>query len=151
MSIANNFESALPTKTSLASNDKIRVVVGGLSSNISPQILAGQIESYLTNAGTAKLRSVSTSGAILSTDSVVLVTGGSTVTLPNPSVAYDSENSRTQILYVLNAAPSGTVTVNPYNAEDIYSGGDAQTSLSLAAGAGSVLATNGTDWYELMG
>jgi tRNA-binding EMAP/Myf-like protein len=151
MSFQNNYEDGLPLKTSLAATDGIRTIVGGISSQMRPSALAGQLEAYLTNSGTAKLRSITSSGSILSTDAVVLVTNGATVSLPNPSVAYDSTNSRTNIIYVLNADTSGTVTVNPYNSEDIYSSGAAQTSLSLAAGAGSILATNGTSWYELMG
>lgn len=143
----NSYELTLPKKTSFAATDYLRMVVGGVSSDILPQAFATEIADYLpTLVNSVKIRAAAVSGNILTTDSIVLASAGTTQTLPNPTTAFTASSSKSNQFTVVNAGSGSAVTVNPYNTENIKYNGD-QSSISLAAGASMTFATDGTDWY----
>lgn len=145
---SENYENALGLKTTMAATDKVRVVVGGLSKNMYPQAFATMLETYLSNGvKSKKIRTVSSTGNVLSTDNVVLTEGTITLTMPNPVLVYDS-TAGTSTEITIAQKTSGTVTISPYNADQFRdgSGGSPYSSWSLTGGSSVTFMTDGTDY-----
>lgn len=145
-------ENSFPIVSSFNnSSDYVRMVVGNLSVLCTPASLATGIQSELLGlVNTAVVRETSSSGNLLSTDNTLLVDtsgGGVSINLPNPSVVWDTTNSKSNTFRIVQKIDGGnTLTVNPYNAEDIYESGSAQSSVALTGGSSITVETNGTDW-----
>lgn len=138
-------ETNLPIKSSFSNTtDYVRMTVGGISSVVTPTVLASAISSLISSSvNKLKIRHVTGAGAVLATDNVVTLTGTFAITMPNPSTVYDAANTQSNEI-VLAMKGSGTVTVNPYDAESFLDG-TTQSSLSLN-GSYVRLVTDGTDW-----
>lgn len=148
MSISNNFETNLLRKSTFASSDPIRMVVGGESVNVLPQNFATALETYLSSGVKAKkVRTASATGAINATDNVVLTEGTITLTMPDPSLLYDTSNT-TSVEITVAQKTSGTVTISPFGSAQFRdgSGGSPYSSWSLTGGSSVSFVTDGTDY-----
>lgn len=148
MSISNNFETNLPRKSSFASSDPIRMVVGGESVGVLPQNFATGLETYLSSGvKSKKVRTVDATGAINATDNLLLTEGTITLTMPDPALLYDSSNT-TSVEITIAQKTSGTVTVSPFGSAQFRdgSGGSPYSSWSLTGGSSVSFVTDGTDY-----
>jgi hypothetical protein len=124
------------------------MVVGGESVGVLPQNFANGIEPYLSSSVKAqKVRTASATGTINSTDNVVLTEGTITLTMPDPSLIYDSSNT-TSVEITVAQKTSGTVTISPFSSAQFRdgSGGSPYSSWSLTGGSSVSFVTDGTDY-----
>lgn len=147
MSGTTGQENTLPIKSTMASTDFFRTVIGGISSRMYPSDAATVLSAYLSSLlNTVKVRHVTSSGSVTSTDNVVTTDGTLSLTMPNPALVWDATNSKSNRI-TLAQKGSGTVTVNQYNSDQFYDGdGSPSSSYSLSGGSYVSLVTDGTDW-----
>jgi len=103
---------------------------------------------FSTNGFGVTLKSVTTNYTITTSDTVVLcdaTTANIVLTLPNPSLCYDTNNFASAKFTLSKIDSSAyTVTVNPFSTETI----NGSSSLSLTIQNESVsFVTDGTNWY----
>jgi len=140
-------ESILPRKTTFATTDTVRMVVGGISSEVRASDFASGIESELTSiTGNVKVRATTGAGSITSTDNVVTTDGTYSLSMPNPSLVWDATNSKSNRITIAQKG-SGTITIDRYSTDQFYNGdGSPSNSYSLSGGAYVSFVTDGTDW-----
>lgn len=142
-------ESNLTRKTSAATTDLVRMVVGGQSVDVTLANFASSISSSLSSLVSGlTIKARTSTGNVSTAYNVELCSGTITRTLPNPSTAYNATTEKSTPITIVNTGSSGTVTVNPYDSESIYDGG-AQSSISLSAGSQATVVSDGTNWYVI--
>lgn len=145
-------ESNLSKSTTLSSSDEIRIVSGGMSRGITASNFATAIQSFFgTDGATKKIRSVSVSQSLLTTDEVLAMdcsAADKTVTLPDctGSSVWNSTTSQGKLYTIKKDDTSATydLTVATTSSQTI----DGSSSY-LLAGANSpwiTVMSNGTEW-----
>lgn len=146
-----NRESRLPSIAQMNANtDWIRVVIGDVSSRISPTNFATFISPLISDSVLrSTVRTVAVSTGILTTDNTIFAdstAGDITLTLPVPANAFDATNSLSNTFTITQKIHGGnSVTISPNGSESIYDG-TAQSSIILTSGAAVTLETDGIDW-----
>lgn len=141
-------ETSLPIKSSFnTASDYVRMVIGGISSRVTPTVFATYVSSLIASSvQKLKVRHITSAGAILATDNVVTCTGTFAVTMPNPATVYDATDTISNSISIATKG-SGTITINPYDAEVFY---DGSSNASLSINSSTVtLVTDGTDWVVI--